>query len=153
MLLVKPGLEHLQSYVDALKRGWSPRPDRPGHARQTLEHIERSPEAFLAGFDDPEGRIAIRLWDGSPAPPLPSIGRWMWDGEFCGGIMLRWMNGTADLPPSWLGHIGYYVVPWKQRRRLRDLGAGADVAGGARSRATAHRRGYYTGQRCIATRH
>jgi predicted acetyltransferase len=116
MLLVKPALEHLSSYVDALKRGWTPRPDRPEFVRDALERIEQSPQAFVEGFDDPQGRNGIRLWDGSVAPLIPSIGRWMWDGEFCGGIMLRWMDGTAELPPMWLGHIGYYVVPWKQRR-------------------------------------
>jgi predicted acetyltransferase len=39
----------------------------------------------------------------------------MWDGEFCGSISLRWQQGTTDLPPHCLGHIGYAVVPWKQR--------------------------------------
>jgi predicted acetyltransferase len=40
----------------------------------------------------------------------------MWDGEFCGSIGFRWQPGTTDLPPYCLGHIGYSVVPWKQRR-------------------------------------
>jgi predicted acetyltransferase len=40
----------------------------------------------------------------------------MWDGEFCGSIGLRWQPGTEALPPYCLGHIGYAVVPWKQRR-------------------------------------
>ena len=42
--------------------------------------------------------------------------RWIWDGEFCGWIDLRSQPGTPDLPPTCLGHIGYNVVPWKQRR-------------------------------------
>ena len=42
--------------------------------------------------------------------------RWLWDGEFCGSIVLRWQRGTEALPPYCLGHIGYAVVPWKQRR-------------------------------------
>jgi predicted acetyltransferase len=42
--------------------------------------------------------------------------RWLWDGEFCGSISLRWQAGRSDLPPHCLGHIGYGVVPWKQRR-------------------------------------
>ena len=29
---------------------------------------------------------------------------------------LRWQPGTHALPPHCLGHIGYAVVPWKQRR-------------------------------------
>ncbi len=36
--------------------------------------------------------------------------------EFCGSIGLRWANGTEDLPPHVLGHIGYAVVPWKRGR-------------------------------------
>lgn len=31
-------------------------------------------------------------------------------------INLRWQRGTCELPPHVLGHIGYSVVPWKQRR-------------------------------------
>jgi predicted acetyltransferase len=42
--------------------------------------------------------------------------RWLWDGEFCGSIGFRWQRGTEALPPYCLGHIGYAVVPWKQRR-------------------------------------
>lgn len=30
--------------------------------------------------------------------------------------MLRFQPGTEELPPYCLGHIGYSVVPWKQRR-------------------------------------
>ena len=40
----------------------------------------------------------------------------MWDGEFCGSIGLRWRQGSNDLPPHCLGHVGYAVVPWKERR-------------------------------------
>jgi predicted acetyltransferase len=40
----------------------------------------------------------------------------MWDGAgFAGTINLRWMAGHAPLPPHVLGHIGYAVVPWRQR--------------------------------------
>ena len=49
-------------------------------------------------------------------PRLPGYTRWMWDGEFCGSIGFRWQPGTEALPPYCLGHIGYSVVPWKQRR-------------------------------------
>jgi predicted acetyltransferase len=31
-------------------------------------------------------------------------------------IGFRWQPGTNDLPPFVLGHIGFAVVPWKQRR-------------------------------------
>jgi predicted acetyltransferase len=49
-------------------------------------------------------------------PRLPGYHRWIWDGEFCGNIGFRWQPGTEALPPYCLGHIGYAVVPWKQRR-------------------------------------
>ncbi|WP_205964513.1 GNAT family N-acetyltransferase [Ramlibacter agri] len=39
----------------------------------------------------------------------------MWDGGFCDSINLRWQPGTAALPWYCLGHVGYAVVPWKQR--------------------------------------
>ena len=32
-----------------------------------------------------------------------------------GPIAFRWQPGTTALPPHCLGHIGYAVVPWKQR--------------------------------------
>ena len=49
-------------------------------------------------------------------PRIPGYRRWLWDGEFCGLIGFRWRPGTHDLPPTCLGHIGYAIVPWKQRR-------------------------------------
>ena len=58
----------------------------------------------------------MALPDGSTVPRLPGFRLWMWDGEFCGSIELRWQAGTTDLPAYCLGHIGYSVVPWKRRR-------------------------------------
>ena len=40
----------------------------------------------------------------------------MWDDGFCGNVNFRWQPGTSDLPSYVLGHLGYAVVPWKQRR-------------------------------------
>jgi len=57
----------------------------------------------------------VTLPDGSTADRVPGFKRWLWDGEFCGSIGLRWQPGTTALPPHCLGHIGYAVVPWKQR--------------------------------------
>ena len=58
----------------------------------------------------------VTLPDGTVVPRIPGFARWMWDGEFCGSINARWQHGTTALPPTCLGHIGYSVVPWKQRR-------------------------------------
>lgn len=117
MQLVKPAAEHLASYAEALKRHWSPNNLSLATAQRELREIARSPGAFLASLDDPEGKGApIEFDDGTTAPRLPGFRRWMWDGEFCGSIGLRWSPGTAALPPTCLGHIGYAVVPWKRGR-------------------------------------
>ena len=115
MELVHPGFAHLTSYVDALERGWSPDSSRSASAEQ-LARIRADAAAFLASLDDRVGHGTITLRDGSEVPRLPGFVRWLWDGEFCGNIGLRWQAGTMALPPHCLGHIGYGVVPWKQRR-------------------------------------
>jgi predicted acetyltransferase len=118
MELVRPTTEHLPSYVQALERGWSPDTQRLAAAQDELARIVHDPAAFLAEQDDPEGLgPPVVLPDGSVVPRLPGYTRWMWDGEFCGRISVRWQPGTTSLPPTCLGHIGYSVVPWKQRRR------------------------------------
>ena len=116
MILVKPGYDYLQSYVFAIQRGWLPDHHREDSGRSVLRLIDASPEGFFERFDDPHALGGpAQMPDGSFVPRLPSIGRWMWDGEFCGSINLRWQNGTPALPEYCLGHIGYSVVPWKQR--------------------------------------
>lgn len=118
MELVWPSLDALPSYTAALMRGWSPDNIRlEAAAREHLAHIERDPAGFVAHLVDREAKgPPIKLVDGSLASRLPGYVRWMWDGEFCGSISFRWMRGTSALPPYCLGHIGYSVVPWKQRR-------------------------------------
>jgi predicted acetyltransferase len=86
-------------------------------AVEQLERVTEDPRKFLEGLEDPIGKGApIQLPDGSFVPRLPGFQRWMWDGEFCGSIGLRWQPGTLELPEYCLGHIGYGVVPWKRRR-------------------------------------
>src|SRR5688572_23450022 len=115
MDLVWPAEVHLAGYVDALRRGWSA--DTQRAAAEELARIEVDPAAFLAAQIDPEGHgPPVTLPDGSVAPRLPSYRLWMWDGEFCGSISLRWQPGTTALPPHCLGHIGYNVVAWKRQR-------------------------------------
>ena len=125
--LIKPDLAFLPSYRSALERGWSPDNTRAAVAAEHLAAIEQDAAGFLAALDDPEARGApYRAPDGTLVPRLPGFIRWIWDGEFCGSIGLRWQPGTSELPPHILGHTGYSVVPWKQRqglatRALRDL--------------------------------
>jgi predicted acetyltransferase len=118
MTLVWPSLSYLPSYKAALERGWSPDSMRGTIvAREELDRIARDAGAFVASLVDREAAGApIVLPDGTTAPRLPGYRRWMWDGEFCGSIGLRWQPRTEALPPHCLGHIGYGVVPWKQRR-------------------------------------
>jgi predicted acetyltransferase len=118
MQLVKPGAEHLPAYTDALRRGWSPNTLRAAAAGEELEQIAQDPVAFLALMDDPLGAgPPVRLPDGSQVRRIPGLRRWMWaDGNFIGSIGLRWMPDGAALPAHVLGHIGYAVVPWQQRR-------------------------------------
>lgn len=116
--LVTPALDYLPSYKAALQRDWSPDNVRGLAAtREQLAAIAADPAAFVAGLDDPQAKLPpFELPDGSIVKRLPSIRRWIWDGEMAGSIGLRWQPGTADLPPHVLGHIGYTVVPWKRRR-------------------------------------
>lgn len=119
MILIKPSMEHLPAYVDALKRGWSPDNLRPEASQEQISTISKDGASFVSSLDNPTGAGgAIKLPDGSEVPRLPSIRRWLWDGEFCGHISLRWQPGTEDLPPTCAGHIGYSVVPWRQGEGL-----------------------------------
>jgi predicted acetyltransferase len=126
MRLVRPGPEHLADYVAALERGWSPDNVRgAAAAHDELARIAADAAAFLAAMDDPNAAgPPVTLPDGSRRARIPGLRRWMWseDGEhgepagFVGSIGLRWTADGAPLPPHVLGHIGYTVVPWKQRR-------------------------------------
>lgn len=116
MDLVRPERQHLESYVAALRRGWSADNTRGLiTAQEELQRIDADPDAFLASLEYREAQGAtIKLPDGTKVPRLPGFRRWMWDTEFCGSIGFRWQPGTTALPPHCLGHIGYAVVPWKQ---------------------------------------
>jgi predicted acetyltransferase len=122
MQLVWPSAAYLASYATALERGWSPDNTRPEVARDELAKIAGDPEGFVRGLVDPEGKgPPVVMPDGTTLPRLPGYRKWMWDGEFCGSIGLRWQPGTAALPPYVLGHIGYAVVPWKRGRGYATL--------------------------------
>jgi predicted acetyltransferase len=118
MRLVLPTEDHLPSYVAALRRGWSPNNERGLAASQEeLQLIETDPGSFIKSLDDREAQgPPVAMPDGSSVPRLPGFRRWMWDEDFAGSIGFRWQHGTAALPSYCLGHIGYSVVPWKQRR-------------------------------------
>ena len=136
MTLVWPSREYLPSYVAALERGWSPDNLRGRVAAQEeLARIAEDADAFIASLVDRGAAGApITLPDGTTVSRLPGYRRWLWDGESCGSIGLRWQPGTEALPPHCLGHIGYAVVPWKQRlgyatRALREMLRAAKAEG------------------------
>ena len=103
--ILRPSLDALPSFGAALRRGWWYDQRYPNDASHVLLQIDDAPNEYIARFDD-----------NRPLEGLHTATRWMWDGEFCGWIDLRFQPGTPDLPPTCLGHIGYNVVPWKQRR-------------------------------------
>jgi predicted acetyltransferase len=114
VILVTPSLDRLPPYAEALTRGWSPNTMRDVSGAQ-LAAIRTDPAAFVADLARLEGGT-ITLGDGTVVPRLPGAVLWIWDASFCGAINLRYVPGTEDLPPHVSGHVGYAVVPWKQRR-------------------------------------
>ena len=118
MKIVRPAEEYLLSYRSALIRAISLGiAANSQEAEDELLEIDGNPEAFLAKQEDRQALSGdVKLPDGSLVPRLPGITRWMWDGEACGGINFRWQDGSKDLPPYCLGHIGYEVFAWKRNR-------------------------------------
>jgi predicted acetyltransferase len=116
MQLVRPSPEHLPEYQAALERGYRPHTLR-GPAALKSWSIEDDPRPSSL-MDNPLalGPMVV-LPDGSQVRRLPNLRRWMWDEDgFSGSIGLRWTADGTPLPSHVLGHIGYAVVPWKQRR-------------------------------------
>ena len=68
MQLVRPGPEHIASYVAALERGWSADNERGVEvAREELSRIQADAAAFLASMEDREAK--------GPPITLPTV-RW-----------------------------------------------------------------------------
>jgi predicted acetyltransferase len=116
--LVEPSKRYLAAYVAALERGYTPSTHDPKRGFEDLREIRSDERKFLKLLTDPFAKVgtSMKMADGSLVARLPGFVRWMWDGEFAGSISLRWQPGTAELPPTCLGHIGYSVVAWKRRR-------------------------------------
>lgn len=111
--LVPPSLARLPAYIEALQRGWSPNTARDVSGEQLALHAEGAGR-LLHELTRQDGMITFG--DGTQVPRLPSRVFWIFGREFCGAINLRFVPGTEDLPPTCSGHIGYSIVPWKQRR-------------------------------------
>ncbi|MBB5662936.1 putative acetyltransferase [Rhizobium leguminosarum] len=113
VVLLAPDLENLSCFEAALAAGWSPDPRRAGDHAYILGELQRLRQ-HRSGFLD--GLIAAdRRRSGIGSPQVVTRLFWIWDGEFCGSISLRFQAGTEELPSEVSGHVGYSVVPWKQR--------------------------------------
>ena len=125
--LVPPNAAMLPDYAAALEQGWSPNTLRDV-APEQLAALRHDPAAFLRDLIDENGTVL--LLDGSRKPRIPFRLLWLSDDDFCGAINLRFLAGTEELPAHVSGHVGYAVVPWKQRRgyATRALGLVLPVA-------------------------
>lgn len=131
-----PDRASLPMYLAALKLGWTPERDHdPAEANRWVERIQADPAKFLRWLWNPGGEgPPVTLSDGREVPRLAHIRHWIFDGEYCGDLNLRWHPGTSELPEYCDGHVGYAVVPWKRRRgiataALRKLAAVAPAYG------------------------
>ena len=118
MKIVRPDEVYLKSYksglIQAISSGTAAYIEE---AQRDLSEIEADPASFLAKQEDPKALGGdVKLPDGSLVPRLPGITRWMWDGQVCGSINFRWKEGSTELPPHCLGHIGYEVFSWKRNK-------------------------------------
>jgi predicted acetyltransferase len=96
------------SYQAALERGWSP-VTTADKSREMLAQLLENREVHLLPFRD---EVNI----GEDRPHLSRVVRWLWDGEFCGYIQVRYRPGTDEVSDRVLGHLGYSVVPWRHNR-------------------------------------
>jgi predicted acetyltransferase len=110
--LLRPSLDWLPAYEAALVRGWSPNAGENNGATQLLA-LRADPERFL--FDLYTSPTVLEP-DGREVPRKPAHHFWISDGEFCGRISFRFQRNVTELTPTSYGHIGYSIVPWKQRR-------------------------------------
>ena len=116
--LVRPSLGLLPAYKAALESGWSPSSLTPKKtAIEQLQAIEQNGGHFVQRLrvSSPHAEPKTGI-DGRRTRRLPGYTRWLWAGQFCGSINLRWQPGTTALPSHILGHIGFSVVPWLRNR-------------------------------------
>lgn len=111
--LLSPAEALLPAYVEALAGGWSASSTRDT-SQEEMAAIATDPAGFLARLNGRQSGTVTQP-DGTAMPRLPGRVLWMWDDTFCGTINVRHVPGTTDLPPHVSGHIGYSVVPAKQR--------------------------------------
>lgn len=116
--LIRPTLDTLPSYRDALERGWSPDSTSDAAVGRQLAAIAEDAAAFIAQMEDLDAKgPPVVLPDGTEVRRLPGFHRWLWDGAFAGSFSFRYDPERGEaLPPTCLGHIGYTVPAWKRGR-------------------------------------
>ena len=108
---------------------------RGGGCARGTEQIRQDPQGFVARLVDREAKGPPILFpDGSTARRLPGYRLWLWDGEFCGSIGLRWQRGHRRCRHHVLGQSAYAVVPWKRRLGCGHAGPCAGATACARRR-------------------
>ncbi len=110
--LGRPAIEHMASFVDAMREGYSRdtlRPETP----ETIAAIAEDPAWFLGLQLDPPTTLVLP--DGTIGQRVPETILWYVEGdEFLGSVHLRhWLNDTLA---AWGGHVGYAVRPSAQGR-------------------------------------
>jgi predicted acetyltransferase len=119
--LLWPSMACLPGYAAALRRGWSPNTTRDESAEELAKIAADAAGHVAAMINRDGGGEPVTLPDGSRVPRLPGFRQFIWDqaaDAFCGVVSLRWQKGSTELPPHVLGHLGYSVVPWQQRRGI-----------------------------------
>ena len=110
--LVRPAIQHMASFIDAMREGYSRdtlRPETP----ETIAAIAEDPAWFLGLQLDPPTTLVLP--DGTTGQRVPETILWYVEGdEFLGSVHLRhWLN---DALAAWGGHVGYAVRPSAQGR-------------------------------------
>ena len=110
MQLVRPGPEHLTSYVAALEHGWSADNERGIEAaHEELSRIQADAAAFLASMEDREAKgPPVTLPDGSAVQRPRASGAGSGTASSAGAAGCGGSQVSAP-PPHCLGHIGYAV--------------------------------------------
>ena len=116
MELLIPSRELLVGYVDAIRRGWSGDRVLFGSTDALLALAESDPDSVLKRLTDRSAHGVRYFGDGTTAPVLPALFRWMWDEQFVGNVDLRWPATGDTLPDDVPGHIGYGTVEWMRGR-------------------------------------
>jgi predicted acetyltransferase len=110
--LVRPAIQHMASFVEALREGYS-RDTLRAETPETIAAIAGDPAWFLRLQLDPPTTVVLP--DGTTGQRVPETILWCVEGcEFLGSVHLRhYLNDTLAL---WGGHIGYAVRPSAQGR-------------------------------------